>query len=546
MNVKKIVITSILFFIKIALVSANINDSLYTALKLELDKKNYYVQQKEDRMKGIKKLLSSNSITDMQQYIINYQLYDEYEKYQIDSAILYVNKNIYLARKMESSDLLYESQLILAPLYSTKGLYIDALKILESISSKDLNSEQKGLYYRAYSLFYRHYAQSSGVSNIYNKSDLYKDSLIMVLDPHSTEYMIESVQRHLNGLENIPSERDSLYSLLSRLDMQSKEYALVAYLIGYSYELEGNKGLQTQFYILSAIADIKNSIKDNASIQSLAKLFFDDGKGNIDLAYECNKSSMEDAIFCNVRYRTIDSSNTYPIITATYQQKEKEQKKTLILSLVLSSILSLSLVIALVYIYRQMKRVAKIRKELYRANLALNKLNNDLHQVNIALEDANNIKERYIAYSFDLCSNYIDKIEKFKNSLNKRFQTKKVDDIARMLSSDELISNELKEFYHNFDRMFLDIYPTFVEEFNSLLIDDQNLKIKEGDLLSPELRIFALIRLGIKDSTRIASYLHYSMSTIYNYRTKVKSKSNIPRDEFEDHVMLIGNISFPK
>lgn len=545
MKKKNVIATGILFFINTFLLSANINDSLSSELKQELSNKVYYVQQKEDRIHKIKKTLTIKSLTDIQRYTINQQLYDEYEKFQIDSAITYVNKNIFLADKLQSMDLLYESQLMLAPLYSTKGLYIEALKILENISPKDLDKKQKSLYYKAYSLFYRHYAQSTGVRDIYNKSDLYKDSLIMILDSNSVEHTIEYIQWHLNGEENISSERDSLYSLYSTLDPQSKEYALVTYLIGYSYELEGNKDLQIRFYILSAIADIKNSIKDNASVQSLAKLFFEDGRGDIDLAYECNKSSLEDAIFCNVRYRTIDSSNTYPIITGMYQQKEREQKRTLMLFLVLSSILSLSLVVALVYIYRQMKRVAKIRKELYHANQDLSKLNDDLHQVNISLGDANNIKEKYIAYSFDLCSNYIDKIEKFKNSLNKRFQTKKIDDIAKILSSDDLISNELKEFYHNFDKMFLGIYPTFVEEFNSLLSCDEKLKIKEGELLSPELRIFALIRLGIKDSTRIASYLHYSMSTIYNYRTKVKSKSNIPRDEFEDQVMLIGNISSP-
>lgn len=189
-----------------------------------------------------------------------------------------------------------------------------------------------------------------------------------------------------------------------------------------------------------------------------------------------------------------------------------------------------------------MKRVARIRKELYYANQKLNKLNESLNDTNVRLEDSNEIKEKYIAYSFDLCSNYIDKIESLKNNLNKKVQTKKIDEVAKILSSNELLSNELKEFYYNFDNMFLGIYPTFVEEFNQLLSESEKIKVKQGELLSPELRIFALIRLGIIDSNKIAGYLHYSLSTIYNYRTKIKNKSAVPRDEFEERVMKIGTI----
>lgn len=539
---KKTVAILLLFFCTFSLLG-NENDSLYTLLKIELAKKDYYANKKEERIKQIKRSLLPKDISIEDRYNTNYLLYTEYEKYQIDSAIVYLKKNIEIAETEKNKDWLIESQLLLSPLYSTKGLYIDALKILDNLSKQNLTNKQKTFLYKGYSLLYRHYAQSSGVSSIYIKSDLYKDSLIMTLDTNSLEYKIEHIQLDLNEIKNIEKNRTALFELLPKLDPNTKEYPLVAYLIGYSYEIEDQRELEIKYYILAAIADIRNAIKDNASFQALALVFYEEGKGDIDLAYACNKSSMEDAIFANVRYRAIDSSNTYPIITSSYQQKENEQKKTLIFFLTLSIVLSLGLIIAIIHIYRQMKRVAKIRKELYVVNKNLSNLNEDLHSVNLNLEEANHVKEQYITYSFDLCSNYIDKIEKFKNSLNKRFQTKKIDDMAKILASDELISSELKEFYNNFDKMFLGIYPTFVEDFNQLLIPDKSIKVKEGELLSPELRIFALIRLGIKDSSRIANYLHYSMSTIYNYRTKIKGRSDIPREQFEDYVMKIGSIS---
>lgn len=200
-------------------------------------------------------------------------------------------------------------------------------------------------------------------------------------------------------------------------------------------------------------------------------------------------------------------------------------------------------VIALIYIYNQVKRLAKIKRTLYYANQELNGLNNNLLNTNEHLDESNKIKENYIAYSFDLCSNYIKKIEDFNNLLYKKVQLRKFDEIAKILSSHDIVSNELKEFYNNFDNMFLGIYPTFVDDFNKLLLPEEQIKLKSGESLTPELRIFALIRLGINDSSRIANYLHYSLSTIYNYRTKMRNKAAVPRDEFENYVMRIATNS---
>jgi len=518
-------------------------DSLLHVLKKELDNKDVYLKEKENRIKNLKELLTAKDLQPDYVYNINDKIHKEYTKYQIDSAIHYVEQNLIIANKLQNNRLVTESRLDLVPLYSTRGLYIEATDILETIDKDKLEKDLLIKYYNGYSLLYRHYAQSNSMYNLYAQSNLYKDSLIMTLDPNSIEYAIEYAQRELyrnNGFEN--SEK-ILFPIFDKLSLESPQYAMVAYLLGYANELKSETELQKKYYTLSAISDIKNVIKDNASFQSLALILYQEGKGDIDLAYSCNRNSLEDAIFCNVRYRTIESSNTYPIITGTYQQKENMQKKKLELFLVITSVLSVIVITALVYIYRQMKRVARIRKELYQANQRLNKLNENLNETNIRLEESNDIKVKYIAYSFDLCSNYIDKIEGLKNSLNKKIQTRRMDEVARILSSNELISKELKDFYHNFDNMFLGIYPTFIDDFNKLLISTDKIKVKHGELLSPELRIFALVRLGISDSNKIASYLHYSLSTIYNYRTKIKNKSAVPREEFEDWVMKIGRMS---
>ena len=513
---------------------------MYSLLKTELAKKNDYQKEKERKIDVLKKSVANKDLSYNDQIYINEQLYYEYEKYQIDSAICYVKKNIDIAREVKDTTTLNKSLLQIVPLYSTRGFYIEALDILKQFDNLTLNLEQKRLYYKGYSLLYRHYAQSGGFYDIPEKSTIYKDSLISTLDVTSLTYKTECIQRGLQESKNVEVNKCLLLNVLNKLNPYSQDYAFITYLIGLSYEIQGNKELEIKYYVLSAISDLKNGIKDNASMQSLAKIIYGDGNGDLDLAYLVNRSSLEDAIYCNVRYRTIDSSNTYPIITRAYQQKESQQNSTLKIALLFIIVLSVILILSLIYVYKQMKRIAKIRKIVHTTNESLKYSNKNLQSINNELKESNLIKEKYIAYSFDLCSNYINKIEKLRSQLNAKLKTKQLDELSKMLESNEFFGNELKEFYNNFDTMFLGIYPNFVENVQNLLINPEDLKTKSSELLSPELRIFALIRLGVKDSNKIAEYLHYSTSTIHNYKTKIRKKSRIPKEQLEGEIMKIG------
>lgn len=529
-----------LFFVSCSLFCRADIDQIYSLLKTELARKNIYENKKEESLAILKKNLQVDKFQLKDQIIINEQLYLEYEKYQIDSAICYVTKNIAIAKELKDTVSLHKSLLQIVPLYSTRGLYIEALDILKQLDSNDLNTEEKRLYYKGYSLLYRHYAQSAGLGDIPKISTLYKDSLINMLDTASLTYKAECIQLELQEPKNVEAKTKILLNLLDGLTPDNQDYAFIAYLTGLSYEIQGNKELEIKYYVLSAISDLQNAIKDNASMQSLAKIIYNDGNGDLDLAYLVNRSSLEDAIYCNVRYRTVDSSNTYPIITRAYQKKESQQKATLKVALSFIIILSVILIISLIYVYKQMRKVARIKKIVFTTNESLKQTNVDLQSINNELKESNVIKEKYIAYSFDLCSNYINKIEKLRSQLNAKLKTKQLDEMSKILESTEFFGNELKEFYNNFDTMFLGIYPNFIENVQDLLISPEDIKTKSGELLSPELRIFALIRLGIKDSNKIADYLHYSTSTIHNYKTKIRKKSKVPKEKLEDEIMKIG------
>ena len=233
-------------------------------------------------------------------------------------------------------------------------------------------------------------------------------------------------------------------------------------------------------------------------------------------------------------------SELYSIIIASHQAKESRTKHKLQHYLVLISVLSAVLVLLFVYLYKQLRRVYRIKEELSQTNAKLARLNEELGEKNEQLSDSNAVKVQYIARFFDLCSMYIDKMDDYRKSLKKLAQDRKFDELNRRLKSTSMLEDEQDELYKNFDAIFLNLYPSFVEDFNALLTEDERIVLKQEDLLNKELRIYALLRLGITDSVKIASFLRCSLSTVYNYRTKVRNKAAISREEFEKMVMKIG------
>lgn len=290
---------------------------------------------------------------------------------------------------------------------------------------------------------------------------------------------------------------------------------------------------------------MKSAVKEYVSLRKLASLVYEDG--DIDRAYNYLKCSLEDATLCNARLRTLEISQVFPIIDQAYQLKAKRQQQEMKISLICISLLSIFLLVAVFFVYKQMKKVAAARREVLDTNTLLQELNEELHhsnsqlkEMNHTLSETNYIKEEYIGRYMDQCSTYLDKMDLYRRSLNKIAAAGKVEELYKAIKSSQFLEEELKEFYANFDMTFLQLFPNFVEEFNALLVEP--MQPKAGELLNTELRIFALIRLGITDSTKIAQFLRYSVTTIYNYRTRVRNKALGERDEFEAKVMKIGKV----
>jgi hypothetical protein len=251
---------------------------------------------------------------------------------------------------------------------------------------------------------------------------------------------------------------------------------------------------------------------------------------------------MEDALLCNARIRTLEISKIIPIINSAYDQKTTQEKEQLLWFSIIISVLSIVLVVALLYIYEQLKALAKARESLKQINNELKKVNDDLNSLNEELSESNLVKEEYIGYVFNICSLYITKLDDFRKKVNLKIQVGQTKELFNLTNSSSFVSDELKEFYRNFDTIFLHLYPDFVNEFNSLLVDGEKVLPREGELLSPELRIYALVKLGISDSVKIASFLHYSPQTVYNYRLKIRNKAKGLREDFPKAVKEIGRL----
>ena len=480
--------------------------SLSEYLDYVIENKHIFEAEKEERISRLRNLLGVSNLTPEQEYEINTKLYEEFRKYKLDSAIRYVERNLEIARQLDNKRLTYLSNMYLAQLYSFSGMCVEANQILRSIRSSELPRDLLPVYYEANNRYFQHYATLSSQRSHLHEMNIYRDSLMMVSDPGSFRYRIH-LSYKLMGNGKMDEARAILDELLEEV-------------------------------MLSAIADAKSAVKENASFHTLALMYYD--QGDLSRAFKYTQAAIEDAVFSNVQFRTTQMSKFYSIINSIYQAKEAKSKSKLQHYLILISVLSLFLVLLFIYVYQQIHKLYRIKEELSRTNGRLMQLNDELHEKNTQLTDSNIIKEQYIARFFDLCSMYIDKIEDYRKSLNKLAQNRQIDELYKQLKSTSMMENELDELYKNFDAIFLNLYPTFVADFNALLVEDERIVLKSEDLLNKELRIYALLRLGITDSVKIASFLRCSLSTVYNYRTKARNKAAISREDFEKMVMRIG------
>lgn len=517
---------------------------LTDSLRRMIDEKPVYIHKKEVRINRIKSKLKAANLTPEQEYKINLQLYYEYKKFVVDSAIHYVDRNIEIARKMDKAYLKHESSLQLSLLYSMCGRYRDAELILENIKRTELPRELLPVYYETYSRFWEYYSISA-TNNRYGKQRAaYQDSLLALLDHNSFDYKL-SRGYYYSWRDSIKAKK-ILRELLETEEAGSPNYAMITHACAGLCRYMKRPDEVKKCYMLSAIADIQNATRETASLQALALIQYEEK--NLADAFKFTQSAIDDVVSSGIHFRAMEIYKFYSIINSAYQTEQAKSRSNLVTFLVSTSVILFLLLLLVVCIYVQMRKILKIKRALVQSNEKLLRLNDKLNHMNSQLNDknnqlfeTNNIKEQYIAEFFDVCFSYISKMEKFQNVLYKYAINRYYDELIKKLKSPALIDSELTALYTRFDTVFLGLYPTFVSDFNALLKDEEKIILKPDALLNRELRIYALLRLGITDSGKIANFLRCSTSTVYNYRTKMRNKAAVDRDEFENEIMKISS-----
>lgn len=565
---KKLILWGALMIISLQVSSAVTYKPEIESLLLRLDSliknKDSFIKEKEEQIRLLRRS-NQNIQTAEEQYWINKAFYDEYFVYNADSGLYYAEQNILMAEALDKKEGIAEWKIKKSFILAATGMLKEALDVINEVSPNGLNPLLKTEYYRQMVYLYSHFGQYSGdnghIRGFYlAKEDSYKDSIFSTITEDDPYYLWHKGWR-LIGTPGAYEVKNELERVVLNSSLDSRVDAMNAYVLAIISREMGNQDDFLKFIIYSAIIDVKIANKDIASLEELAGAMYE--SGDIDRAHTYINYCLLNAQLYRNRVRVIGIASILDSIHTAYREINLKQEERLRAFLVTVSILSIILLAAIVYIYRQMKWLSKSRREVNKANRLLNKhveelsdahkqlsevneklkqLNEQLQEANSQLHESNHVKEEYIGYVFTICSNYISKMDDFRKNINRKIKTNKIDDVRQLTDIPTMAQNELKEFYLNFDAIFLNLYPDFVNDFNQLLQPDKRFILKEGELLNTELRIYALVRLGIDSSVKIAEFLHCSTQTVYNCRLKTRNKAIIPKEQFADYVKSLGKI----
>jgi hypothetical protein len=421
----------------------------------------------------------------------------------------------------------------------SSGLFKETLEELNSINTSALPAKDKAEYYflKARSYFdLSDYDRSRDYSAIYDPKGIKCiDSALVLSAPGSISYL------ELKGLKDLRksdyADGEATYiALLNLPGVTSHQFAVNACCLSYIYEIKGPQEKSIQLLIKAAITDIQSATKETVASYKLADILYK--KGDIKNAYIYIKQAMDEATFFGALHRQVKISSILPIIEAQWINQIEHQKKLLYMYSFIITLLVIFVIAFAYIIFRQLKKLRIADDLIKSANVSLQESNQALEELNRNLSIANKIKNEYIGYYFNINSIYIEKLESFQKSLDKKLSSKRYEDAQAAVKNLNL-ENERLQLFHTFDKIFLRLFPDFIHKFDTLFNPGEEICIPEGQLLSTEHRIFALIRMGIHDNDRIAKLLGYSVNTIYSYKNRIKNRSFIPNDEFDDRVMEI-------
>ncbi len=464
------------------------------------------------------------------------KLYDEYFVFQFDSAMVYADKAITLADRIGDKFHHDKCRIEKASLLGVGGLYGEAVALLDEIDSTHLDNKLRFDYTIAYYFIYTYWADYCHdyyySPRYHERANNYLKQAVTMLRPTDSYYNFFWGEYFIYVERNDKRALEHYFKTLSTAPVESRWYAMASYAIANNYSANNNNNKYEEYMLRACISDLLNCTRENLAMQDLAMYLFKKGDDNILLAERYINFAMDDAKNYNNRLRIIEISQKLPVIVSTYREKLSSQNNIMRFALFGVSILFAFVVVLLYFYSRQNQLLARQRHELSESNNLLSSLNDKLNTLNSRLLDTNSRRERLAKLYIDLCAKYIDRLSKFETLVKRKIKVGQVNDLLNTASSSRLSEEDAATFMNSFDTAFLDLYPSFVDEFNALLRTDEQIVPSHKGRLTTELRIYALIRLGVKESSEIAALLFYTPRTIYNYRSTIKSRA-INRETFE-------------
>lgn len=547
---KRLLFTAIFTLVALVASASTRLDDLLAELDAQLQQRDSYRANREQRIASLMSMKSAEGLSAEHNYTLNQQLIDEYVTFQADSAITYFQQNLALAHEMRNKSLIAVTSIDLAHFYASTGFYFEASQLLDMVDTLSLNKEQLVDYYITQhklndelSLYSNDEVQSHRSMQL---TTYYSRRIIATAEKGS----YPSLRAHLwlfmrqNDDANAALTAERMMEVVPEL---SREWATAAFMRGLVAQQMGDDALYMEWMIRSSIIDMRLGIRDYAALKSIADYCT---HYDIERSMRYMRVMMEDVQAFNSRLRPWQDAMIWPEIEKGYHDYTERVAATQMRYIYLLVAMVVVVIVLLLYLMMQNRKLKDIRRKMSLTNDQLNTSVEDLQQVaqrltelNAQIAEANQVKEEYIGVFMQVCSEYIDKMVAERRHIVKSLRNGKADDVRKELESSRLEAEELKHLYNLFDSTFLRLYPTFVEELNSLLAEESRITLKQGEFLNTQLRIFALIRLGINDTPRIATLLHCSLSTIYNYRSRIRYNAQISREDFEKRILTIGTFN---
>ena len=527
---------------------AGSSDSLLVKLNQTIEQRPSYMQRKEEALETLRQSLRKLSAGNVEGRMNLYEaLWQENRSYNTDSSLFYATALSQLAQQAGNEEQKQNALLHRATALMTIGMFKEADEIIKPLREGGVLPGQRSQFFHlCRSLFglMADYAVTAQEKAAYaSLTDDFRDSLLTIYEAGSNMYrMIYADKLTAHG-----KYAEALRELLPFTPTGDGRFdAGYHYTIAEAYYHMGRIEKARHYYTLAAISDMQSDTREYIALRKLAVILFQ--SGDIDRAYHYLTLCMADAKACNARLRILEILDTFPVVNEAYLEKKQQQQRVITGVLIAISLLVVSLIFAIFSVLKQKKALQQAQTDLAHANGQLNEVNRMLVEYNEEMKRQNQLitetsylKEAYITQYMDQCSSYLEKMESFRKRLRQLLSAGKTKEIQQALTSyNQEVETELAEFYDSFDTTFINLFPTFVEDFNALLREDEQVQLKPGQKLNTELRVFALIRLGITDSTKIAHFLRYSVTTIYNYRTRMRNRARGDRDELEKQVMEIG------